>query len=108
MKDSRQLEFRAARSVYVLWLSIWLGLAALGAAADLRASSICVVLALVVAGWLRGFRITIAGDRLVYRDGFWRTVCIPLSDVKSIRINSKVFGPEMPRLLLALDLDLNK
>jgi hypothetical protein len=69
-------EARTAPIVYIVWLGIWGGISLVGLLASLKnpaalpPAAITVVVGIVIATWLRSFRVHIQNRTLTYRTLF--------------------------------------
>jgi hypothetical protein len=113
IEHGRVLVARAAISSYVVLAGVWFLLSLTGAVfcIGLHRSGMAtgIVLPLAVgmmwAGWLRGFRLEIDDQSLRYRDGLYKSVAVPrteIQDVKNAWIEWKLLtrAVRVPRLLI--------
>jgi hypothetical protein len=68
-------------------------------------AAICFLAGVLWAAWVRGFRIRITADQIEYRDGFYRSVTVPLNTIREVKntwIEWKTFGRhlQIPRLVI--------
>lgn len=111
---------RAAISSYIVLAGFWyllaLVYAVLAVAGRGRGMEIGVIVPFVVGtiwvAWLRGFRLRIGAGKLEYRDGLYKSVEIPLCEIKAVKSTSvkwRFLGRLMrvPRLVIVYGLEVN-
>ena len=68
-------------------------------------AGILIVVTVLWVLWVRGFRICITGELLKYRDGLYRSITVPLQQIKEVRatwVQWSTFGRHLkvPRLVV--------
>ncbi len=116
MKSARDVEVlsaRAAISAYIALAGFWIVLAlvfvalAVAERAHGMVSGAAIALAVGLAWivWLRGFRLEIGNGKIEYRDGFYKSVIVALSEVRETKnawVEWKLPGRHLrvPRLVI--------
>lgn len=107
-----KLSIRAAWGAYVALAGVWFVLGALFVLVDVssgRGAMDGAFLPLAVGSawviWLAGFRLSISSDFFVYRDGFYRSIRVPVEEITAVRstwIMWNLVGKELrlPRLVI--------
>jgi hypothetical protein len=104
---------RAAISSYIVLAGIWIVLAVVyaGLAFATRGHGmnigglVALGVGLIWVAWLRGFRLEVGEGKLEYRDGLYKSVAVPLSEIREVKsawVEWRILGRTLrvPRLII--------
>lgn len=117
VSDDSDLSIRAASSAYAALAGIWFVLGVLYVLAGIPHGQVGnggALVSFAVGGvwvfWLRGFQLTVYSGSIVYRDGFYRVVLVPIDEISAVRstwVKWSIAGRDIriPRLVIDYGVD---